>query len=61
MTRTVVIGLAFAGGVAAGLLFADWYAKNKAAGAVNGVLDWFGASDATKAAVDQVAVPVLVG
>jgi hypothetical protein len=62
MSRTWVGVLAFAGGVAAGLIFADWYAKSKATGGVNSFLSAIGVTNpGVQNAVDSVAVPVIVG
>lgn len=42
MPKAVTYGLFFAGGVAAGLLFAKWYAHNKAETALHSALDRVG-------------------
>jgi hypothetical protein len=61
MGRTWVGILAFAGGLTAGLLFADWYAKQKATSGVNSILGALGLGGGkVQTAADQL-VPVIVG
>lgn len=53
--------LLFGGGVAVGLLFADWYAQHKTTGAVDSLLGVFGLGGGkVQQAADQL-VPTLVG
>jgi len=61
MTKTILVLVSFAGGVAVGLLVADYYAKHKAVGVVDSGLRALGlGGGALQQAADQY-VPTLVG
>jgi hypothetical protein len=61
MNRTWVGIFAFAGGVAAGLLFARWYAQNQVTGAVDTALKDFGLGGGKVQQVADSLVPIVVG
>ncbi|HET7485836.1 MAG TPA: hypothetical protein VFJ64_10750 [Solirubrobacterales bacterium] len=52
MSRNLVIVVAFAGGVASGLLFAKWYARHQVEGGVSDLLTKLGVS---RGAADNIA------
>lgn len=61
MDRTWVAVIAFAAGAGAGLLFADWYAKQKATTGVNSVLGVLGLGGGKVQQAADSLVPVVVG
>lgn len=61
MGRTLLVVVSFAGGVAVGLLIANEYAKHKATGAADSLLNAVGLGGGkVQSSVDNV-IPVLIG
>lgn len=61
MSRTLALVLAFGGGVAAGLLIAKFYARNKVEGGIASGLTALGVSESTANSIAQGVAPVVTG
>jgi hypothetical protein len=61
MSRTILVLVSFAGGIAVGLLIADTYAKNRATGVVDSALNALHLGGGVIQGVADQYVPTLVG
>lgn len=61
MTRTILVLVSFAGGLAVGLLAADYYAKHKATGTADSLLQAIGLGGGKVQGTVDAAIPVLIG
>lgn len=61
MSRTLSLVLAFAGGVATGLLFAKWYARHQVTGGVADILGKIGVPRGTAEGIADVVGGAAVG
>lgn len=59
MSRAWVAGIAFAGGVVAGLLFAKWYANNQITTGLSKVESAIGLSSGVQSTINGALVPVI--
>lgn len=61
MTKTILVLISFAGGVAVGLLIADAYAKGRVTGDINSALGAVGLGGGKVQSFADQLVPTLVG